>query len=100
MIFACVYFILPIPKIVCIFILLHPALTPILLEKWVLSACGADSAVCNMKVYKQLSLPPFLPRGGGLWGGGLQEFGGRGWGGSDGSYFYSYNRSKSGPFVL
>jgi hypothetical protein len=49
---------------VCLFFLLHPALTPIWLEKWVFSVCGAESVVCNMKMYKQLSLPPVPPQGG------------------------------------
>ncbi len=51
---------------------ISPALTPIWLEKWVLSACGAESAVSNMREHR-LS-PPFPPSGG-LGGGGMQECG-------------------------
>jgi hypothetical protein len=54
-----------------------PPLTPDWPEKWVLSACGAESAVCNMREHKLSSPPRSLPRGGqgggrnaGIWGGG------------------------------
>jgi hypothetical protein len=77
-----------------------PALTPIWLEKWVFSACGAESAACNMIEYKQLSLPPSLPRGGvrggtaGIWGGGGD------WGGDRTSPLSILTIHKNSPFVL
>ncbi len=48
-------------KIVCSYV--SPPLTPNFLEKVVLSACGAESAACNMIESKQP--PPSLPGGGG-----------------------------------
>jgi hypothetical protein len=66
---------------VCVFSSTHLALTPIWLEMWVFSACGAESACMKYDSYKQFSFSPFpcIPLGG-RGGGGLYEFGGV-WGG-------------------
>jgi hypothetical protein len=71
---VCVHSISQIKNNVCV-ISISPAFTPFWLEKLVCSACGAESAVYRMREYKQHSLPPSLPRGGGegrnagIWGG-------------------------------